>query len=134
EPVGGRGLEITGIAGIIDSAKLRRALPLKVGDPFNRLLFQASADTIGAWLRNRSYPYAQVLRNFDSDLSADTAAVLFDAVPGRRMWVGRVDVLGLQRVDTGTVLHTLSVKPGDQYLYDPLYLNHPDLFISLPIP
>jgi len=130
EPVRVRRLEITGIAGIIDSAKLRRALPLKVGDPFNRLLFQASADTIGAWLRNRSYPYAQVLRNFDSDLSADTAAVLFDAVPGRRMWVGRVDVLGLQRVDTGTVLHTLSVKPGDQYHEDQLYRSQRDLYGS----
>ncbi|HKC46843.1 MAG TPA: BamA/TamA family outer membrane protein [Gemmatimonadales bacterium] len=130
EPVRVRRLEITGVAGIIDSAKLRRALPLKVGDPFNRLLFQASADTIGAWLRNRSYPYAQVLRNFDSDLSADTAAVLFDAVPGRRMWVGRVDVLGLQRVDTGTVLHTLSVKPGDQYHEDQLYRSQRDLYSS----
>jgi outer membrane protein assembly factor BamA len=130
EPVRVRRLEVTGTAGIIDLNKLRRALPLKVGDPFNRLLFQASADTIGAWLRNRSYPYAQVLRNFDSDVSADTAAVQFDAVPGRRMWVGRVDVQGLQRVDTGTVLHTLSIKPGDQYHEDQLYRSQRDLYSS----
>lgn len=130
EPVRVRRLEVTGIEGIIDPAKLRRALPLKVGDPFNRLLFQASADTIGAWLRNRSYPYAQVLRNFDSDVSADTAAVRFDAVPGRRMWVGRVDVQGLHRVDTGTVLHTLSIKPGDQYHEDQLFRSQRDLYGS----
>jgi outer membrane protein assembly factor BamA len=130
EPVRVRRLEVTGTAGIIDPNKLRRALPLKVGDPFNRLLFQASADTIGAWLRNRSYPYAQVLRNFDSDVSADTAAVQFDAVPGRRMWVGRVDVQGLRRVDTATVLHTLSIKPGDQYHEDLLYRSQRDLYSS----
>jgi len=130
EPVRVRRLEVTGIEGIIDPGKLRRALPLKVGDPFNRLLFQASADTIGAWLRNRSYPYAQVLRNFDSDVSADTAAVRYDAVPGRRMWVGRVEVQGLQRVDTGTVLHTLSIKPGDQYHEDQLYRSQRDLYSS----
>jgi outer membrane protein insertion porin family len=130
EPVRVRRLEVTGIEGIIDPSKLRRALPLKVGDPFNRLLFQASADTIGAWLRNRSYPYAQVLRNFDSDVSADTAAVRYDAVPGRRMWVGRVEVQGLQRVDTGTVLHTLSIKPGDQYHEDQLYRSQRDLYSS----
>ena len=130
EPVRVRRLEITGIGGIIDANKLGRALPLKVGDPFNRLLFQASADTIGAWLRNRSYPYEQVLRNFDSDVSADTAAIQFDAVPGPRMWVGRVDVQGLQRVDTGTVLHTLSIKPGDQYHEDQLYRSQRDLYGS----
>ena len=130
EPVRVRRLDITGVDGIIDPGKLRRALPLRVGDPFNRILFQASADTIGAWLRNRSYPYAQVLRNFDSDVSADTAAVRYDAVPGRRMWVGRVDVQGLQRVDTGTVLHTLSIKPGDQFHEDQMYRSQRDLYSS----
>ena len=130
EPVRVRRLEITGVDGIIDVAKLRRALPLQVGDPFNRILFQASADTIGAWLRNRSYPYEQVLRNFDSDVGADTAAVRYDAVPGRRMWVGRVDVQGLRRVDTATVLHTLSIKPGDQYHEDLLYRSQRDLYSS----
>jgi outer membrane protein assembly factor BamA len=130
EPVRVRRLEITGVDGIIDLKKLRRALPLKVGDPFNRLLFQASADTIGTWLRNRSYPYEQVLRNFDSDVGADTASVRYEAVPGRRMWVGRVDVQGLQRVDTATVLHTLSIKPGDQYHEDLLYRSQRDLYSS----
>lgn len=130
EPVRVRRLEITGVEGIIDPGKLRRALPLKLGDPFNRVLFQASADTIGAWLRNRSYPYAQVLRNFDSDVGADTAAVQFDAVPGRRMWVGGIDVQGLRRVDTATVLHTLSIKPGDQYHENLLYRSQRDLYSS----
>ena len=130
EPVRVRRLEITGVDGIIDPGKLRRALPQKVGDPFNRLLFQASADTIGAWLRNRSYPYEEVLRNFDSDVGADTASVRYDAVPGRRMWVGRIEVQGLKRVDTATVLHTLSVKPGDQYHEDLLYRSQRDLYSS----
>lgn len=130
EPVRVRRLEITGVDGIVDPEKLKRALPLRVGDPFNRILFQASADTIGAWLRNRSYPYEQVLRNFDSDVGADTAAVRFDAVAGRRMWVGRIEVQGLQRVDTATVLHTLSIKPGDQYHEDLLYRSQRDLYSS----
>lgn len=130
EPVRVKRLEITGIEHIIDPDRLRRALPLKVGDPFNRLLLQASADTIGTWLRNRSYPYEQVLRNFDSDVSADTASVRFDAIPGRRMWVGRVDVQGLQRVDTATVVHTLSIKPGDQYHEDLMYRSQRDLYSS----
>src|SRR5213594_867813 len=42
DPVRVQRLEVKGVAGILDTAKLRRALPLQVGDPFNRFLFQAS--------------------------------------------------------------------------------------------
>ena len=119
EPVRVRRLDLEGIAGIVNERPLRRAMPLKVGDPFNRYLLQASADTIAAWLRNRGYPYAQVLRNFDAEAAELSADIRFEAVPGRRMWIGDVLVQGVQRVDTATVLHTLSVHPGEQYRRGP---------------
>ena len=46
------------------------------------------------------------------------------------MWVGRIDVVGLGRVDTSTVLHTLSIRPGDQYHEDLLYRSQRDLYSS----
>jgi outer membrane protein insertion porin family len=128
EPVRVHQLDIDGVAGIADLKALRRALPLKVGDPFDRALFQASADTIGAWLRNRGYPYAVVLRNFDSDAAAESASVHYAAVPGRHMRVGQIVVEGVERVDTSTVLHTLSVRPGEQYREDLLYQSQRDLY------
>lgn len=128
EPVLVTRLEVDGVTGIVDERPLRRAMPLHVGDPFDRFLFQASADTMAAWLRNRGFPYAQVLRNFDSDAGALTAAVRYQAVPGPHMRVGEIVVQGVERVDTTTVLRTLSVRPGEQYREDLLYRSQRDLY------
>ena len=121
-------LDVDGVSGIVDVRPLRRAMPLQVGDPFDRFLFQTSADTVAAWLRNRGFPYAQVLRNFDVDAGALTAEVRFEAVPGPYMRVGEIVVQGVERVDTATVLRTLSVRPGEQYREDQLYRSQRDLY------
>jgi outer membrane protein assembly factor BamA len=128
EPVRVRRLDLDGIAGVVDERPLRRAMPLHVGDPFNRYLMQASVDTMAAWLRNRGYPYAQVLRNFDAEAAELSADLRFEAVPGPHMRIGAVLVEGVQRVDTATVLHTLSVHPGEQYGEDRLYRSQRDLY------
>src|SRR2546425_1113115 len=65
DPVRLERLEITGLDGILSLDALKKDLPLAVGAPFNRMLFQASGDTIVARLRNRGYPYVDVLRSFD---------------------------------------------------------------------
>ncbi len=128
EPIRVKQLTIDGIAGIVDEIRVRRAMPLKVGDPFNRFLFQASADTLAAWMRNRAHPYAQVLRNFDSDAGALAADVRFEAVPGPRVRVGEIDVRGVERVDTTTVLRTISIHPGEPYREDRLFQSQRDLY------
>lgn len=128
EPVRVKSLTIEGLTGIVEEQRVRRAIPLRVGDPFNRFLFQASADTIAAWLRNRAHPYVQVLRNFDSDAGALTADLRFEVVPGPRVRVGEVQVRGVERVDTTTVLRTISVHPGDLYREDLLYQSQRDLY------
>jgi len=128
EPVRVKQLEIEGVAGIADERKLRRAIPLQVGDPFNRFLFQASADTIAAWMRNRAHPYSQVLRNFDSDVGALAATVRFEVVPGPRVRVGEIEVRGVERVDTSTVLRAISVHAGEPYKEDLMYQSQRDLY------
>src|SRR5881628_1889216 len=67
EPVRLEKLDVLGLDSILDVAGLKRGLPLREGDPFNRMLFQASADSVLSRLRNRGYPYADVLRSFDVD-------------------------------------------------------------------
>jgi outer membrane protein insertion porin family len=122
-------LEVLGIDSVAyDVRGLRRRLPLQVGDPFDRFLFQASADTVATWLRNRGYPWADVLRNFDSDAATLSAQVSLEAVPGPHARVGKIDVRGLERVDTSTVLRVLSVHPGDPYREEVLYQSQRDLF------
>src|SRR6266568_2207314 len=85
DPVRLTKLEITGFDSIGSVADLKRSLPLQVGDPFNRFLFQASADTIVSRLRNHGYPFGDVLRSFDVDVAGLTAQATLEAVPGARV-------------------------------------------------
>lgn len=121
-------LELRGLEGITDTLALRRALPLQVGDPFNRFLLQASADTIVSRLRNNGYPYAEVLRNFDSEAGALRAEVTLEAIPGPLMRVGEVAIHGLDKVDTATVRGMLSVHPGDRFRQEALYQSQRGLY------
>jgi outer membrane protein assembly factor BamA len=120
EPVRVVRLDVTGLDGIFNVEPLKRDLPLRVGDPFNRFLMQASADTIVSRLRNNGFPYAEVLRNFDSEAAALRAEVTLDAQPGPHMRIGNVQIMGLEDVDTGTVRRVLSGRPGNAYKQDAL--------------
>jgi len=128
EPVRVTRLDVIGLDGIFDVAKLKRDLPLQVGDPFNRFLMQASADTIVSRLRNHGYPYAEVLRNFDSEAGILRAEVELDAQPGPRMRIGEVVIRGLRDVDTGTVRRVMSVRSGHGFRQDALYQTQRDLY------
>ena len=128
EPVRLAKLAIVGLDSILDLAALKRALPLREGEPFNRMLFQASADTIADRLRNLGYPYADVLRSYDVDAAALKAEATLEAVPGRRARVGRVLIVGTEQVDTGTVRKMLSVRPNDVFRQDRLYQSQRDLY------
>jgi outer membrane protein insertion porin family len=128
EPVRVARLDVMGLEGIFDVAKLKRELPLQVGDPFNRFLMQASADTIVGRLRNNGYPYGEVLRNFDSEAGILRAEVEFDAQPGPRMRIGEVIIRGLRNVDTGTVRRVMAVRPGQGFKQDALYQTQRDLY------
>lgn len=128
EPVVLERFEVLGVEGALDTAALKRDLPLQVGDPFNRALFLASADTVIARLRNRGYPYATILRSFDSDAAARRATATLEALPGPRMRVGRVAIEGLEALDTVTVHRMLSVEPGQVYRQTSLYDSQRDLY------
>src|SRR5881296_4412505 len=128
DPVRLERLEITGLDGILSVDALKKDLPLAVGAPFNRMLFQASGDTIVARLKNRGYPYADVLRSFDVNAAERRAVATLEAVPGPRMRIGDVAITGTEKVDTGTVRKMLSVRPNDVFRQDRLYQSQRDLY------
>ena len=121
-------IDLPGLDSLLNVRALRRGLPLQVGDPFDRFLFQASADTITLRLRNLGYPYADVLRNFDTDASTLGAQVTLEAVPGWRMRIGKVEIVGLVHVDTNTVRRTLSFHRHGLYRQDELFQSQRDLY------
>src|SRR5882724_8079732 len=128
DPVRLARLDILGVDSILDVRRLKRELPLQEGDPFNRALFQASADTVVSRLKNLGYPYADILRNYDVDVAALRAVATLEALPGARMRVGQVLILGAEKVDTGTMRRMLSVRAGDWFRQDQLYLTQRDLY------
>src|SRR5438477_8437893 len=128
DPVRLAALEVLSLDSILDVRRLKRDLPLQVGDPFNRALFQASADTIVSRLKNLGYPYADILRSYDVDVAALRAVATLEALPGARMRVGQVLITGPEKVDTGTVRRMLSVRAGDWFRQDQLYLTQRDLY------
>ena len=128
DPVRLARLEILGVDSILDVRRLKHDVPLQEGDPFNRALFQASADTVVSRLKNLGYPYADILRNYDVDVAALRAVATLEALPGSRMRVGQVLITGAEKVDTGTLRRMLSVRAGDWFRQDQLYLTQRDLY------
>src|SRR5260370_12900702 len=128
EPVRLTKLDIRGLEGMGDLSALRRSLPLQGGSPFSRFLFQASADTIVSWLRNRGYPFADVLRSFDVDVPALQAEATLEGVPGPRERLGAVTILGAAPADTATVRRMLSLRPGEGFREEALYQTQRDLY------
>ena len=128
DPVRLARLDVLGLDSILDVPRLKRDLPLQVADPFNRALFQASADTVVNRLKNLGYPYADILRNYDVDVAALRAVATLEALPGPRMRVGQVLITGAEKVDTATVRRMLSVRAGDWFRQDQLYLTQRDLY------
>jgi len=128
EPVRLTKLKLVGLDSILGVAALKRTLPLREGEPFNRTLFQASADTIADRLRNLGYPYAELLRSYDVDATALKAEATLEALPGPRARIGSVVITGTEKVDTGTVRKMLSVHPNDIFRQDRLYQSQRDLY------
>jgi outer membrane protein insertion porin family len=128
EPVRVMRIDIQGAEGVLNAEALKRDLPLQVSDPFNRFLLLASADTVVARLKNLGYPYAEVLRNFDSDAGQLRAEVTLEALPGPRMRIGDVAIQGLEDIDTGAVRRMLSVATGNLYRQRDLFQSQRDLY------
>lgn len=115
EPVRIVSLRISGADQIVSPGRLLGRIPLKVGDAFNRLLIQASADTIKTVLRNRGYPYTEVFRNFDEDRENLTAEVSFDVDPGPFARVEAIQLVGNEEYDDKVIRRVLTVREGQPF-------------------
>ena len=105
-------------------------LPLHQTDPFNRFIMQATADTIARRLRDRGYPSARVFTSFESNRETETAAVTFEAAPGRRAAIGEVSVVGTNRIDPQVVRNLLISRRGRLYSQDEMYQSQRNLYSS----
>jgi len=117
-----------GLDGILDVEKLKRDLPLQVGDPFNRFPHAG----VGGHDRRTAAQRRVSLRRRAAKLRFRSGhpegGVELDAQPGPRMHIGEVMIRGLRDVDTGTVRRVMSVRPGNLFKQDALYQTQRDLY------
>ena len=105
-------------------------LPLQQGDPFNRYAMQASADTTTRRLRDRGFPSATVFTGFEVEKAERRASVSLDVAPGRRAVIGRIRVVGAERVDSSLVRKLLVARPGRRYSLEELFQSQRNLYES----
>ncbi len=105
-------------------------LPLQQGDPFNRYDMQATADSITLRLRDHGFPSALVFTGFEVDKPARKASVTLEVAPGRRAVIGRVKVVGAERVDSSLVRKLLVARPGRRYSQEELFQSQRNLYES----
>jgi outer membrane protein assembly complex protein YaeT len=127
-PVRVTSLSVSGAESILTQRNILERLPLKVGDPFNRFRFQASADTLRAALRNRGYPFAEVFRNFDQDLSAYSTDVSFEVLPGALATVDSIEVTGNQEYSEKVIRRVLSFREDQIFSQTALSESHRALY------
>ena len=105
-------------------------LPLQGGDPFNRYAMQATADSITQRLRDHGFPSALVFTGFEVDKPARTASITLEVSTGERAVIGRIRVLGAQRVDSSLVRKLLVARPGRRYSQEELFQSQRNLYES----
>ncbi|HEU0076702.1 MAG TPA: BamA/TamA family outer membrane protein, partial [Longimicrobiaceae bacterium] len=121
-------LELVGAETALDTAPLMRRLPLEVGEPFRRIDFLASVDTVRNALLNRGHAYAQVLRNYEIDTIADVARVRLEAAPGPVVTVDSVIFVGNYRLDRETLRRQMAIQKGNRLRATDLVRSQRNLF------
>jgi outer membrane protein assembly factor BamA len=106
-----------------------RGLPLRVGEPFSVIEFEAARDSLSARLANRGFANAYVLANYEipeGGLYAVDVEYLLD--PGEPTRFGAIEITGLNRVSPDVVARMLTFREGDLYSRQALLRSQRNLF------
>ena len=121
-------LAVTGMDSVPDVNKLMQRLPLRIGRPFNRILFEMSADSLAFHARNHGYPYAMVFRNYSVRLRDRTAEVGYDVLLGPHARIGEIVVSGNREVSERTIRRSLAISQDEEYRIGHLFQSQRSLY------
>ena len=115
-------LTVLGLDGLPDSARIRRGLPLAVGQRFDSEALGAALGYLTTSLRNSGYPDADVFRGYETNYEERRASVELTVVPGLRSRIGRIDIVvnadstgRRQQIDDPVIRRLLDFDEGDLY-------------------
>lgn len=123
EPMIVDSLEIVWSDSVPEPARFTSGLPIRQGERFSRDGIEATRDTLTRRLRDRGYPFAEVLRNYTTDVSAHRASLTFNIYPQARSWIGQIVIpepipavgRSQTRIDTARVRDVLGIREGALY-------------------
>lgn len=121
-------LTMVGADTILDAAEVRAVIPLQEGEPFGRVDFLASADTIRRRLLDRGYAYADILRNYSIDTIAGIAEAEYVALPGPLVLVDSLIVTGNERLSEGAIRRQIVLTEGEVLRADDLNESQRNLY------
>ena len=117
------GTEQAEVPGLLDD------LPIRPGDRWSTLALDETRDLLVRRLRNRGYPYADVLRQTIFPAGDPYQAhVTFEVAPGTRARYGDIQVAGNVHLSDSTVVKTLPFRSGDPFRADQLLEGQGRLF------
>ncbi|HSL20787.1 MAG TPA: BamA/TamA family outer membrane protein [Vicinamibacterales bacterium] len=96
-------------------SRLKRAAPLRAGQPRDRAALQMMRERALDELRDHGYPFASVRVRETPGSAPRRVVVTYDATPGQLAYFGPIDVAGNSSVSDGTVLRHLTYKPGQVF-------------------
>lgn len=114
-------LTITGVDSVKDQRKLLANLPVREGDPFDRIRLAAAVDTLRTRLRNAGYPRADVRPTYRPHTETLSGAAEFEVLTGRFARLGEIDIdvqpaVGReQQISTNVARKLLGLERGKIY-------------------
>lgn len=115
EPTRIRTIDVVGGEELLDSAAVAEALSLEVGDPLDLVALGDGERAMAERLRKDGYVHAQVLREYFIPSETREADVLLRVVPGPRVRVGDVRIVGSGEVGDDVIQELVRFRSGDWF-------------------
>ena len=123
-------LTILGLDSVAKPGAVTQDLPLRLGDPFNRILLDATSDTLVRRLRDRGYPDAIAFQSFERDKTELAASAAIELQTGPLSDVSGIGISGTKRISPEVVRSLLATRPGQQFSQEDLYRSQRNLYRS----
>lgn len=121
-------LRFDGLAGILDTARVREDFPLRPGDPFDLIALSRGKEAIADRLRNVGYARGEVLDEYFIPAGSRGVELTVEARPGPRTRIGSITVEGAEELGEPVVRQFLTFGSGNVYEQDRILESQRSLY------
>ncbi len=100
----------------------------KVGETYNRELFNKPFEKIMLTYKNNGYAFATVSEKAESDPVTKKVAFSFMIKPGKKVYIGKIQIMGNNKTRDRVIRRELKIAEGD--LYHQEYINESEKLLQ----